>query len=250
MARKEKDMSQERNDKHRGYWRLPTGYFSRHAGYWLPTTDYAHRGFTLLEVLVASSILSIILAILYGVFSQTLTSKQRAEERAALSRTARIVLLRMGEDLQASFPFAPDDARFVGISRRTATFPQSSLSFMSFANAQLTDAGREGDWSEIVYDLVPDPLTPTLWQLVRRVRLNTETAGNARQNDREAEVLPLLSRVQGLRCRFFDGRVWLDEWGQDRTKARIPQAIEVELALAPAETSRRQRPLPVAAVTF
>src|SRR5262245_27152450 len=58
------------------------------------------KGFTLLEVLIASSILSIVLTILYGVFSQTLTSKRIAEDRSALSRTARIVLLRIGEDLQ------------------------------------------------------------------------------------------------------------------------------------------------------
>ena len=204
---------------------------SRYAGYWLLATGYSSRGFTLLEVLVASAILSTVLAILYGVFSQTLTSKRIAEERSTLSRTARVVLLRMGEDLQASFPFAPENARFIGETRRTSAFPQASLSFMSFANAQLTNVGREGDWSEIAYDLVPDPLAPTLWQLVRRVHLNSEPT----RYEPEEEVLPLLSRVQGLRFRFFDGRTWSEEWGQDRTRGRVPQAVEVEIMLAIAE---------------
>ena len=204
---------------------------SRCAGYWLLATGYSSRGFTLLEVLVASSILSIVLAILYGVFSQTLTSKQIAEERSTLSRTARVVLLRIGEDLQASFPFAPENARFIGKTHRTSTFPQASLSFMSFANAQLTNVGREGDWSEIVYDLVPDPFAPTLWQLVRRVHLNSEPA----RFEPDEEILPLLSRVQGLRFRFFDGRTWSEEWGQDQTRGRVPQAVEVEIILAMAE---------------
>ena len=222
----------------------PTAYSlqpSHYADYWLLTTGYSSRGFTLLEVLVASSILSIVLAILYGVFSQTLTSKQIAEERVTLSRTARVVLLRMGEDLQASFPFAPENARFVGSTHRTALFPQASLSFMSFANAQLTDTGREGDWSEIAYDLIPDPLSPTLWQLVRRVRLSSDAARGSFGEDREAQVLPLLSRVQGLRVRFFDGRTWVEEWGQDPTRGRIPQAVEVELALASVEKPRDRR---------
>jgi len=214
---------------------------SRYAGYWLLATGYSSRGFTLLEVLVASSILTIVLAILYGVFSQTLTSKRIAEERSTLSRTARVLLLRMGEDLQASFPFASENARFVGKTRRTSTFPQASVSFMSFANAQLTNVGREGDWSEIAYDLIPDPLAPTLWQLVRRVRLTSESTRGSRQDEQEAEVLPLLSRVQGLRFRFFDGRTWVEEWGQDRTRGRIPQAVEVELALASAEKPRDRR---------
>lgn len=246
----DKKQKKQRNETsfYADYWLPTTGYSSRYAGYWLLATGYSSRGLTLLEVLVASSILSIVLAILYGVFSQTLTSKRIAEDRSALSRTARIVLLRMGEDIQASFPFTPEDARFVGATRRTSTFPQASLSFTSFANAQLTDVGREGDWSEIAYDLVPDPLAPTLWQLVRHVRLSSTSVRNARRDDEEAEVLPLLSRVQGLRFRFFDGRGWLEEWGQDRTKTRVPQAVEVEIALA--ETSGRQRNEPFVSVTF
>jgi hypothetical protein len=201
-------------------------------------------------VLVASSILSIVLAILYGVFSQTLTSKRIAEDRSALSRTARIVLLRIGEDLQGSFPFAPEDARFVGTTHRTSTFPQVSLSFMSFANAQVTSVGREGDWSEIAYDLIPDPLAPMLWQLVRRVRLSADSSGSIRRNEQDSEVLPLLSRVQGLRVRFFDGRAWSDDWGKDRTKARIPQAVEIELRLALAEKRGKRDIVPNDGVTF
>ncbi|MBM4259658.1 MAG: prepilin-type N-terminal cleavage/methylation domain-containing protein [Deltaproteobacteria bacterium] len=204
------------------------------------------KGFTLLEVLVASSILSIVLAILYGVFSQTLKSRQIAEERAALSRTARVVLLRIGEDLQASFPFAAGNARFTGETRRTSSFPQASMSFMSFASGQLTAGGREGDWSEIAYDLIPDPLTPTLWQLIRRVRLSAETTRVAS----EGEMLPLLSRVQGLRLRFFDGRGWAEEWGRDQTRGRIPHAVEVELMLAVSDSRKRQRTLPSDAVRF
>lgn len=239
-------MTQEKNGKHAGYRRLATGYFPRHAGYWLVASGYSSRGFTLLEVLVASSILSIVLAILYGVFSQTLTSKQIAEEHTALSRTARVVLLRIGEDLQASFPFAPENARFIGGTRRTSAFPQASVSFMSFANVLLTSVGREGDWSEITYDLVPDPFAPMLWQLVRRVRLSAEPARSVS----EGEVLPLLSQVQGLRFRFFDGRIWADEWGQGQTRGRIPQAVEVELILALSEKPDGRRHEQSLGVTF
>jgi general secretion pathway protein J len=239
-------MGQRKNRKHAGYWLLATGYSSCRAGYRLPTTGYSPRGFTLLEVLVASSILSIVLAILHGVFSQTLTSKRVAEERTALSRTARIVLLRIGEDLQASFPFTTENARFVGETRRTSTFPQASVSFMSFANAQLTSVGREDDWSEITYDLIPDPLTPSVWQLIRRVRLSVDSARSASAG----EVVPLLASVQGLRFRFFDGRGWSEEWGRDQTRGRIPQAVEVELLLATNENRKVRGSLQANAMTF
>src|SRR4029450_8729452 len=110
----------------------------------------------------ASTILSIVLAILYGVFSQTLASKWIAEERSARSRAARIVLLRIGEGIQASFPLTREDARFIGETHRAGNFPEASLSF-------LTDTGHEGDWCEVEYELVPDPTIPPLRQLVREV---------------------------------------------------------------------------------
>src|SRR5262249_33269449 len=82
----------------------PKSRVQRLTGNWEPGTGNV-KGFTLLEVLVASAILSIVLAILYGVFSRTLTSKQIAEEQSAQARAARIVLLRVGDDLQSSLPF-------------------------------------------------------------------------------------------------------------------------------------------------
>jgi type II secretion system (T2SS) protein J len=63
-------------------------------------------------------------------------------------------------------------------------------------------------------------------------------------------VSPLLSRVKGLRFRFFDGHTWSENWGGDRTKARVPQAVEVELTLALAETSGRQHTEPFASAVF
>lgn len=207
------------------------GLKSQNVDYWLLTTDYCSRGFTLLEVLVASAILSIVFAILYGVFSQTLTSKRIAEERASRSRAARIVLLRIGEDLQASFPFTQANTHFVGETRRTSNFPDASLSFMSFANVPLTDIGREADWCEIKYELVSDPMMPSFQQLVRWVRLSPQVTETDRAPGKGGEALPLLSGVQGLRFRFFDGRTWYEQWGQENTRGQIPRAVEVELYL-------------------
>jgi general secretion pathway protein J len=193
-------------------------------------------GFTLLEVLVASAILSMVLAIVYGVFSQTLTSTQRAEERNAQSRTARIVLLRIGDDLQASLPLTSGHFRFVGRASRTQQFPDGFLSFVSESGLPLTNGSPTGDGYEIEYELVPDPRTTATRQLVRRARFAPTTADSTAGSPREAETLPLLTGVRGLRFRFFDGRVWHDEWGKDQTAMKLPRAVEVELYLARKKT--------------
>lgn len=205
--------------------------------YWLPTTSYCSRGFTLLEILVASTILGVVLAALYGVFSRTLESKHLTEERAARARTARIVLLRLGEDLQVSFPFARSDSRFTGETRRTNTFPEGTLSFVAFSRLPMNSAGHESDVSTIGYALIPDPQGPGYRQLVRQVSPDPGVVDPIVAQARGSEEYPLLSRVRGLRFRFFDGQVWRDEWGQNDTKGKLPRAVEATLYL---EDSREE----------
>ena len=122
-------------------------------------------GFTLLEVLVASTILSLMLAALYGVFSQTLTSKKIAEERLNRSRAVRLVLLRLGEELQSSLALSPLNARFVGHTRYEGLLPQARLSFVAALPTPLTAGGAAP--IEIHYWLSPDPKQPRLFSLVR-----------------------------------------------------------------------------------
>jgi type II secretion system protein J len=204
---------------------------SGNSGYWRLATGDCSRGFTLLEILVAGTILGIVLAALYGVFSRTLENKHLTEERAARARSARIMLLRLGEDLQASFPFARNDAHFTGETRSTSAFPEGTLSFVSFSRLLVSSAGRESDVSTIGYALIPDPQDPGYHQLVRRVSSDPGITDPLITRERGREEYPLLSRVRGLRFRFFDGQVWREEWGQNDTKEKLPRAVEATLYL-------------------
>jgi general secretion pathway protein J len=195
------------------------------ADYWLLATDYA--GFTLLEVLVASAILSLVLAALYGVFSQTLTSKRLAEERAEQARTARIALLRIGEDLQSALPPTSREIHFLGKTRLTQEFPEDTLSFVTLTRAAMTTRTPEGDLSEVAYGVEPDPSDITQKQLVRRVRFTLSP-----RNDAADEAAPILLHVHGLRFRFFDGHEWQEEWRQEQTHNQLPRAVETTVYVA------------------
>jgi type II secretion system protein J len=195
------------------------------ADYWLLAAGYS--GFTLLEVLVASAILSLALAALYGVFSQTLLSKRLAEERAEQARTARIALLRIGEDLQSALPPTGKETYFLGKTRLTQEFPEDTLSFVTLTRAALTARTPEGDLSEIAYGVEPDPSDITQKQLVRRVRFTLSP-----RNDAADEAAPLLFQVHGLRFRFFDGREWREEWRQEHPQNQLPRAVETTVYVA------------------
>lgn len=197
------------------------------ADHWLLIAG--HSGFTLLEVLVASTILSLILAAVYGVFSQTLASKRLAEDRAGRSRLARIALLRIGEDLQSALPPSTSTVRFVGETRHSRNYPEDTLSFATLTSTASTNQAFEGDLNIIGYALEPDPTDITQKQLVRRVRF--ALAPESRAAD---ELAPLLLQVQGLRFRFFNGRNWQDDWKPENTQNSLPQAVEATVYLADA----------------
>ena len=189
-------------------------------------TQVSSHGFTLLEVLVASAILSIVLAALYGVFSHTLASKRLAEERAARARVARIVLLRIGEDLQSAIPPTTGNARFKSETRVSRNFSDDTLSFVTITRTASSGLAPEGELSEIEYLLEPDPTNMSQKQLVRRVRFVLSPQGNAAE-----ESAPLLPDVQGLRFRFFDGRTWREDWQQEQGQNQLPQAVEAAVYL-------------------
>ena len=64
---------------------------------------------------------------------------------------------------------------------------------------------------------------------MRRVNPDPGIADPAANNALNKEEYPLLSHVRGLRFRFFDGRVWREEWGQDDTRNKLPRAVEATL---------------------
>lgn len=185
------------------------------------------RGFTLLEVLVASAILSLVLAGLYGVFSATLASRRVADQAATRTRQARTVLLRLGEELQASYRFSTRDARFVGRTQQRGSFPEATLRFMASVPSVVQPAVLDAQLTHIQYRLDVEPARPERRRLVRSARVD----GTLMQEARSREVT-LLAGVHGLALRFFDGRRWRDQWGKAETRGRLPVAVELVLYLA------------------
>jgi general secretion pathway protein J len=196
-------------------------------GHRLPTSYYS-RGFTLLEVLVASTILSLVLAALYSVFSQTVTSKRWAEERATQARTTRVALLRISEDLQSALPLSTGTTRFTSETRPAREFPDDTLFFTTVTRTALSNHAPEGDQNEIGYTLEPDPEDISDKQLVRRVNFVLSPKGNSTD-----ESVPLLPHVRGLRFRFFNGQAWQEEWRQEN--GQLPRAVETTVYLTDAQ---------------
>jgi general secretion pathway protein J len=225
-------------------------------------------GFTLLEVMLAMTILAIVTTALYGTFSRTLRSRALAEERAEITRTGRAALARMTDELSAAFyPRRQGTAGLAGALFRslpggTAEEPFDSVAFSALAprpsglrqrgsahqviayffpeergrmgRAGGGDGGLEDDDSEALDPFEAFDRPAELPRGLEARRLLRREALVLQQNELAPATATLfLDNVAGLRLRFHDGRDWIDDWdSEDRTYGRpLPRAIEIDLAL-------------------
>lgn len=85
------------------------------------------RAFTLIELLIAAAIFSIIVLSLYSAFHSGFLSYRRIDSSVTLYQSARILLDRMQKDLENSFSYSSDDSKFIGQA--------SSLEFFSIIDS-------------------------------------------------------------------------------------------------------------------
>src|SRR5436190_21946190 len=72
----------------------------------------SRRGFTLLEIMVATAILGIIMTTVYGVLSRALYAKTHSEERADLYAAGRETVLKIADELEGAL--RPEPGRTIG----------------------------------------------------------------------------------------------------------------------------------------
>lgn len=224
-----------------------------------PTTSVTaatrnHKGFTLLEVLVAVIVAGIILVTVYGSFSRTMNTKAHAEQRAELWATGRDAVMRIADDLESAVPpYLGNQVLFQGKT-------DAAGAYLYFVNVNRGAYGATRvlpGRTLVVYEIVPGTQPGLL--TVRRFQ-RPFSAAVAEANDQEVPDEPeyrmtgynLLScerfegqvdipgsctRVRSLRFRFYDlvDGQWREAWDStDPTMlpSRMPYAVEISLVLA------------------
>lgn len=221
----------------------------------------SRRGFTLIEVLVATAILGIILTTVYGVVARTLQTKNRAEARADLYAAGREAILKMADEVEAALPPVRNTVFFYGVPGE-GRVPADAFQFMTVVRRQYSATQTRGGRALVSYSLDAMPNTPNLFALRRQEELITPdlagdaaadpTAGSSmdpEEADAETTAQPpiiaahLLDRVAGLRVRYLDpaSGSWTDSWDTEvETRAgdplpTLPAAVEMVLFLADEE---------------
>lgn len=227
-------------------------------------------GFTLLELLLAIVILSLIAATVYGSLARTESSKRVAEARAELYAAARQAMLKMASDVEAALPPPSGDRiYFRGTHGGASEPPEIHLVTMNRGGYGVNRV-RPGRVL-IVYSLMPLPARRGQFALLREEYLYkamldkadgieaTRSSNNFMFGEDEEDTAPteqasLLLEcpdiddaldlpgacvpVTGLAFRYYDETVgdWRDEWDSsvdnDATFGRLPSAVEITMQVA------------------
>jgi len=189
--------------------------------------DWERRGFTLIEVLIALSILAVIFALLYGTLNSTQKLASATEGESDLYRQAEIALLRMTQEL--SMLYWPPSGQaasatagvFLGqdqtqLDDERKSWPADSLRFLALSHARLAKDSPEGLLVQVTYSLDRNVL----------VRQEDYLDGG------RTIKIPLAEGVLGINFRYFDpqSQSWVDTWDTTQNK-RVPQGVEIGLVL-------------------
>jgi general secretion pathway protein J len=131
----------------------------------MPAISAHHRssGMTLLEILLAMLIFSIVITTIFGSYNAVFSTVDVLKEDAARYEMGRESLQRMSADLQSlhitselgyappEFNDPPDPHRFIGESSYTAGGTFARLRFTSLAHLPIGETHRRAGIAEIVY---------------------------------------------------------------------------------------------------
>ncbi|HYA37371.1 MAG TPA: type II secretion system minor pseudopilin GspJ [Candidatus Methylomirabilis sp.] len=184
-----------------------------------------HRGFTLLELLVAIGIFALVSAIAYGSLAHFMDDRARLDSEHAFWRGLSLAFARMEDDLsearertirdtigfkQPAFRGQPTDTRSTGLP--SVEFTRGGV--LTF------DSGPRSDLQRVAYRLTDGTLKRLVWPVLDQGPQTTP------------QEQTLLSNVEDFRVRFYGPNgAWLDFWPATGINDILPHGVEVTLTL-------------------
>ncbi|THI89393.1 MAG: prepilin-type N-terminal cleavage/methylation domain-containing protein [Nitrospira sp. CG24A] len=178
----------------------------------------SEKGFTLIEILLAVSLIAMMATLVFGSLYVTTSAMDAARAKSADEQIVRRTLSLMIDELAVSESRATGP--WMGINDQRDGQPADSVAFLTMGQFRGADSAKDTELVRIVYTREGD-------RLLRFSRRNLFSL-----TDESIEKVELATKVKGFNVRYYDGksRLWLDEW-DSRGKPGTPKAILLELTL-------------------
>jgi prepilin-type N-terminal cleavage/methylation domain-containing protein len=206
-------------------------------------------GFTLIEMLVAVTMIVTIVSMVYGSYSATSKSAEAYKARMTLADRVRSVLQQMARQIRCCYGGAPADST----DPTKAALPKTAIPHGAWGLQSPVNYFKGG----------PSAPNGEILHLVTTSALSGEPPGGALFDaayrfDKSTHILfvsctrfvqapkglveerdwsPLIENVEHIELTFFDGGQWLGEWDFARRK-NLPAAVRIDIACR--DENRRQ----------
>ena len=196
------------------------------------------RGFTLLEILLAMFIFTVVLSTLYTAYTGTFRNVDETESQADIYRMARIALERITEDLESAYmpPHAgglpteekpPQSVAFVGETALISDRSADTLLFLSRAHLVFDEEEVDATSAKIAYDVRQNEEDEGVFILYR-----TDTPGFEEGPEQGTGGLILCDGLHAIDFIYYDdeGREH-DRWDSttEEFKDRLPAMVSIVL---------------------
>jgi general secretion pathway protein J len=174
-------------------------------------------GFTLVEVLLAVSLVAMMATLVFGSLYVTTSAIDAARANSANEQIVRSTLRVVIDEL--SVGVGPTTGPWMGINGQQDGQPADSVAFLTMGQFRGAESTKDTELVRIVYTREGD-------RLLRFVRRNLYGL-----TDESVEQVELATKVKGFNVRYYDGKsnLWVDEW--DGRGRGTPKALLIELTL-------------------
>lgn len=195
------------------------------------------RGFTLVELLVAIVVLSLISLLIYNAFASMKRSREGIERVDDRYREGRLAMTRMVRELQSAYIslHAPinnsllvQKTAFIG----TTGTPADRIDFNSFSNRRMDKNSHVSDQCELSYFGSPNPDVSGVTDLARRISTQLDL-----EPKKGGRVDVLATDIDLFDLQYLDPMTgnWVETWDTTSTitgqPARLPVQMRVLLVL-------------------
>ena len=191
------------------------------------------RAFTLIEIMIALGIFSLVLASIYSTWTAILRASKVGRDAAASVQRARIAIRTLEESLGSVQSFASNPNYYALLSENGS---QGSLSFVSHLSKSFPRSGRFGDMDvrRVTFSVESDP------ESGNRLALRQNPVLMDMDEDERAHPVVLAKNVVEFQTQFWDVKQndWVDEWKPKLTN-ELPVMVKVSLKLALNSKSRQ-----------
>jgi prepilin-type N-terminal cleavage/methylation domain-containing protein len=190
-----------------------------------------HPGFTLIEVLIAVTMIVLITGMMYGSYAATTQSLTRYDARSACRKRTDIVLRLLTRQIRGAFAPAPQSGRSKvadpssePVFRGNGENPQGE--FLTFLTTAGSSTGGTAAATLVSTSYRYDAATGSL-SIRQSPRVGRLTGGNT------VPWTTILNHVDNLQVEFYDGARWRSQWDDRQLPStKLPRAVRIALTVS------------------